>query len=201
MLEEADFSGARKMYEQSLAIRTSAGDKLTIAETQLGLAEESHPPAEQEAAIRQVLEVFQQQRSRDDETQAWCILARALLAEGEAAAATEAMQHARSLAAKSQNPEVRWQAAIAAAHIETAGKDFAHSTVGKATRKELSDIITKSRDLGFQGTELDARLALAEIEMKTGQVIAGRAHLVAIETDAKAKGYNLVAREAAIARG
>jgi hypothetical protein len=34
------------MYEQALALRTSAGDKLTIAETQLGLAdlslEETH---------------------------------------------------------------------------------------------------------------------------------------------------------------
>jgi hypothetical protein len=51
------------------------------------------------------------------------------------------------------------------------------------------------------GIELDARLALAEIEMKTGQVTAGRAHLTAIEADAKAKGYNLIARKATTARG
>jgi hypothetical protein len=43
-------------------------------------------------------------------------------------------------------------------------------------------------ELGYQGIELDARLALAEIEMKTGQVATGRAHLAAIEVDAKAKG-------------
>ena len=203
-LDEADFSGARKMYQQSLAIRTSAGDKLTIAETQLGFAdlslEEAHPPVDQEAAIRQVIEVFQQQRSRDNETQAWCILARALLAEGKLADATAAMQHARSLAAKSQNPEVRWQTAVAAAHLETAGKDAAHSTAGIATRTELAVIITKSRELGFEGTQLDARLALAEIEMQSGQALMGREHLVAIEADAKAKGYNLIARKAAIAR-
>ena len=46
----------------------------------------------------------------------------------------------------------------------------------------------------------DARLALAEIEMKTGQTIAGRAHLASIETDAKAKRYILVARKAAKGR-
>jgi len=129
LLEEADFSGARKMYEQALALRTSAGEKLSIAETQLGLAdlslEEAHSPVEQEAAMRQVLEVFQKEKARDDETQTWCILARAMLAEGKAAAATEAMQRARSLAAKSQNPEIRWRTAIAAARIETAGKDVA----------------------------------------------------------------------------
>ncbi len=66
-LQEADFSGARKMYEQALAIRTSAGDKLTIAETQLGLAdlslEESHSPVEQEAAMRQVTRSFSEAKS------------------------------------------------------------------------------------------------------------------------------------------
>ena len=50
------------------------------------------------------------------------------------------------------------------------------------------------------GIELDARLALAEIEIKSGQATTGRAHLAALETDAKAKGYNLIARKAAIAR-
>jgi DNA-binding winged helix-turn-helix (wHTH) protein/Tfp pilus assembly protein PilF/TolB-like protein len=205
LLQQADSSGARKMYEQALAIRTTAGDKLSMAETQLGLAdlslEEAHSPVEQEAAIRQALEVFQKQKARDDETNAWCILARALLAEGKAAAATEAMQHGRSLAAKSQNPEIRWRTAITAALIETAGKGGAQSAAGSAARKELAAIITKSREMHYQGVELDARLALAEIEMKAGQITEGRAHLAAIEADAKAKGYNLVARKAALARG
>ena len=160
-----------------------AGDKITIAETQLGLAdlslEEGHPPAEQEATIRQALEVFQTQKVRDDETLAWCVLARALLAEGKAAAAKEAMQHARALAAKSQNPNIRWPTAITAARIEIAEKDFAHSAAADAARKELATIITKSRELGYMGIELDARLALAEIEMKSGQTTAGRAHLAA----------------------
>jgi hypothetical protein len=37
--------------------------------------------------------------------------------------------------------------------------------------------------------------------MKVGQTAEGRAHLTAIEADAKAKGNILVARKAAIARG
>src|ERR1700733_5806463 len=77
LLQEADFSSARQMYEQALAIRTSERDEFTIAETQLGIAdlslEEGHSPAEQEAVIRQVLEVFQKRKARDDETLAWGI--------------------------------------------------------------------------------------------------------------------------------
>jgi tetratricopeptide (TPR) repeat protein len=205
LLQEADFSGSRKMYQQALAMRIAAGEKLTIAETQFTLAdlslEEGHSPVEQEAAIRQALEVFQKQKARDDETLAWCILARTLLGQGKAANAKQAMQHARSLAAKSQNPNIRWQTAITAARIETAEKDFARSAAGNAARKELATIIAKSREMGYQGIELDARLAVAEIEMKAGQITAGRVHLAAIEADAKAKGYNLIARKAATARG
>jgi eukaryotic-like serine/threonine-protein kinase len=202
LLQEADFSGSRKMYEQSLAWRTSAGEKLTIAETQLSLAElsleEARSPADQEAVVRQALEVFQTQKARDDETLGWCILARALLAGGKPATAKEAMQHAGSLAAKSQNPEVRWRTAIAAARVATAEKSIGHSDAGM--QKELATVIMKSRELGYFGIELDARLALAEIEMKSGQTAAGRAHLATIEADAKAKSYNLIARKAASAR-
>jgi eukaryotic-like serine/threonine-protein kinase len=205
LLQEADFSGARTMYEQALAKRITAGGKLTIAETQVGLAdlalEESRSPAEQESVIRRALEVFQEQKARDDETGGWCSLARALGAEGKGVAAKEAIQHARSLAAKSQNPEIRWRAALAAARIEAAGKDVARSAGVSATRKELAAIIAKSRELGYQGIQLDARLTLAQIEMKAGQSTVGRAHLVAVEADAKAKGYNLVARKAALSRG
>ena len=197
LLLEADFKGARKMLEQALAIRTSAGEKITISETLLELAdlslEEARSPLEQEAVARQVLDVLQKQKARDDEIRAWCILSRALLAEGKAGAAQEAVQHARALAAKSQNPEIRWGATIAAARIATADKAGA--------RKELTDVVAQSHRLGYALVELDARLALAELEMKAGQTAEGRAHLTAVEADAKAKGYNLVARQAVIARG
>jgi hypothetical protein len=147
------------------------------------------------------MEVFQLQKARDGEIQAWCVLARAPLAQDKAATAREAIQHARSLVAKSQNPAIRWQTAIVAACMETADKNAARSAPGVAAGKELAAIIAKSRELGYQGVELDARLALAEIEMQAGQIAAGRAHLAAIEADAKAKGNNLIARKAAIARG
>ena len=173
LLTEADFLGARKMYEQSLTIVTKAGEQLSIAKGQLPLVEisldEARSPVEQEAAARRILDVFQKQQAHDDEIDAWSILSRALLAEGKAAAAKEAMQHARTLAAKSQNPKTRWAAAIDNARVEAAQKDTAHSAAGIAARKELAEIIAKSHELGYRLIELDARLALAELEMKAGQ--------------------------------
>ncbi len=205
LLQEADFSGARKMYEHSLAIRTTADDKLTIAETQLELVElsleEARSPVEQESTVRQDLDVFQKQKARDDEIGAWNLLAGVLVAEGKAAAAKDAMKHARSLAAKSQNPEIRWRTAITGARTETTDKVAVRSATGIAARRELESVIAKACELGYHIVELDARLALAEIEMKAGQTTEGRAHLDAIEADAKTKGYLLVAKKAAIVRG
>ena len=209
LLLEADFKGARKMLEQALAIRTLAGERITISETQLELAdlslEETRSPVEQEAAVRQALDVFQKQKARDDEIRAWCVLSRALLAEGKPAVAKETVQHAWALAATSQNPEIRWGAAISAARVvtreEAAQTNAAHSAPGIVARKELAAVIAKSEELGYPLVELDARLALAELEMKAGQTAEGRAHLAAIEASARAKRYNLVARKAVTARG
>jgi hypothetical protein len=51
------------------------------------------------------------------------------------------------------------------------------------------------------GTKLDARLALAEVERGPSKRPRHMLHLAAIEADAKAKSYNLIARKAALARG
>jgi DNA-binding winged helix-turn-helix (wHTH) protein/tetratricopeptide (TPR) repeat protein len=205
LLAEADFPGARKMYEGALSILTTAGEQLRIAEGQLPLVElsleEGRSPVEQEAAARRILDVFEKQQARDDEIDAWCTLSRALLAEGNAAAAKDTMQHAQALAAKSQNLKTRWAAAIDDARVEGAQKNAARSAAGLAARKELAAVIAKSHGLGYLLIELDARLALAELEMKAGQTSEGRAHLTAIEAEARARGYNLVSRKALSTHG
>ncbi len=65
----------------------------------------------------------------------------------------------------------------------------------------MAAVIAKSRELGYMGIELNARLALAEMEIKTRKTAAGGAHLPAIETDARAKSPSPIARRVAIARG
>ncbi len=204
-LQEADFSAARKLYEQALAIRKSAGDGITVAETQLDLAnlslEEGRLPGDQETSVRQVLDVFQRQKVRDDEIRAWSVLSRTLIANGKNAAAKQTMQRAQALAAKSQNPAIRWAVAIATARIEFARKNMGSPASGIPTHKELASVIAKSQVLGYRLIELDARLAQAELEMGAGQMAQARAHLETIETDAAARTYKLLARKALLARG
>jgi hypothetical protein len=49
---------------------------------------------------------------------------------------------------------------------------------------------------GFAGFDLEARLALAEIEMLSGRANSGRAHLQELQNDARSKGFLLIARKA-----
>jgi hypothetical protein len=44
--------------------------------------------------------------------------------------------------------------------------------------------------------QFEIRLALGEIEMKSGQTASGAAHLKSLEKDATAKGFLLISRKA-----
>jgi sarcosine oxidase delta subunit len=54
---------------------------------------------------------------------------------------------------------------------------------------------------GFFVRQLEASLALAEIEAKSGKKTEARALLQSVEKDARGKGCLLIARKAAIDRG
>jgi hypothetical protein len=49
--------------------------------------------------------------------------------------------------------------------------------------------------------QFEARLAMGEIEMKSGTTNAGRARLKTLESDSRVRGFLLVARKAAAACG
>lgn len=65
--------------------------------------------------------------------------------------------------------------------------------------KDLETIEPEATESGFLEEQLESRLALGQIEMKSGKTAAGRARLAALEKDAGAKGFLLIARKAAAA--
>ncbi len=69
----------------------------------------------------------------------------------------------------------------------------------QATRR-LSNLVADAGAAGFVGTELEARLALAEAEMISGDRDAAAAQFGALDKDASARGYRLIAQETSAAR-
>ena len=62
-------------------------------------------------------------------------------------------------------------------------------------------MLEDARRHGCAPCELEAQLAIGEIEMKSVRASSGRARLEALEGDAKAKGFLLIARKATAHRG
>ena len=83
--------------------------------------------------------------------------------------------------------------------IEDARIEAALGKSEEATNK-LQFALSETANRELVELQFEARLALGEIETKSGQTTIGRAHLQAVERDAKAKGFLLIARKAAAAR-
>jgi hypothetical protein len=121
-------------------------------------------------------------------------LIEALVAQGKVVDAQRALDPADLLSKRTQLVFARLQIAIAAARLE--------ATVGRTTkaRKGLTATLSEATRRGFYGLELECRLTLGQLEVKSGEG-AGRIHLEALQAEARAKGYGLIVRKAADALG
>jgi serine/threonine protein kinase/tetratricopeptide (TPR) repeat protein len=196
LLARGDLSGARSRYEEALSIRKGLGEKPNVAEVQLALAavalEEGHPAAAQ-AAIPEIVQQFRKQKLRDDEILSDALLAEALLASGDVLEARKQADAAVSLAAKSQSRELRWRAGTVEASALVSTSKQSEITLAA---KHLETVAAEAAKDGFLQEQFDSRLALGEIEMKSGKTAAGRARLAALENEATRAGFLLIARKA-----
>jgi len=192
--QRGDIAGARKMYEEALATRNELGYKGMAAETRLQLAVmaiEEGNSASAEATSRDTRAEFQRLHQPEDEIAADAVLARALLAMGRPSDAQKEIDAGKDLLTKSLDLETHFQLGIAASWVEAAlGKDA-------SAENELKSVLAGASKHKYLGYQLEARLALGEVETGSGKIAAGHTRLNALEKDAAAKGFLLIARKAA----
>jgi tetratricopeptide (TPR) repeat protein len=196
---EGKLDQARNKYKEALALRKEMGAAIDVAETQVSIAElsiEAEHSRDAEAAVRQARELFRKQKLIEDEIWANAVLARALLAQGKFADAGKELDAAMVREAKIQNQEARLKLALATASVRAASGRPADQA---AASNILEAMLAQAKKHGFVGYQLEVLLALGEIEVKSSQIAAGRARLTALEKDARAKGFLLIARKAAAA--
>jgi eukaryotic-like serine/threonine-protein kinase len=193
-LKAADFARARKDYEEALALRNELGEKDNIAATQVAIAElaieEGHPGAAERPA-REARDEFQRAHKSDDQITATTVLVAALLAGGKNDDAFKEVGKTASIAAKSQNLSVQLAFAAAKARAEAASQEIG------AAKIILKEALAKATRSGYVGYQFESRLALEEIELKSGKSPASRARLEQLQKEAKEKGFDLIARKAA----
>ncbi len=200
-LAAGDLAAAGQALDEALAIRSELGEKGMIARTQLIrgrlLAATGRFP-EAATLMGEIVGELRRGNRRDDELAAATVLTRALLAQGQLAEARGVAERARGLARDSQNPAIRLAFAVADARLAATGED-ARALHG------LDAAIAEAEQLGLLELELEARLALGEIEIASGTRddagVAGHARLQALAREAGSAGFGLIAHAAKAADG
>jgi len=196
-LAQGKLEEARKAQEEALAIRTKMGEKTTTEESRLALGlvsiEEGHP-ADAEKAAREVRDQAHSGKEPEVEITAETVLASSLLALGRPVDARVEISRAEGLAHSIEDRLQQIDIGILSARISFAIKAGADQTV------RLAAMIAQARRYGYMASELEARLALGEIEIRSARASSGRARLAQLEKDSAEKGFLLIAGKARAAR-
>jgi serine/threonine protein kinase/Tfp pilus assembly protein PilF len=197
LLSEGDLNGARDRQEKALALRKELGETGPAIENQLALAvlaiEQGHP-ADAEGPARDAAEGFGKGKQVSSQAVAEAVLARSYLAQGKLPEAQGSVERAEALSQGGDDRDARFWVAIIAARVHAASGHSAEAI------QKLVTVLAEATKAGFVGDQLEIRLALGEIEMKSGKTGAGRARLAALEKEAAKKDFQLIARKAAAAR-
>ena len=190
-LAEDELTLAGKHYQRSLEIRTQLGEKGSIASTQASLAAlalEQNRGAQAESSARQAVQELQLEKLPNQEAGARDVLAQVLLAQHKLDEASAETTAAAALGAT--DPPTLLSLAITEARV-SAGKSA--STEGL---QKLQATAQRARDVGLVPYQLQARLAIGEIQTATGGKDRARAGLESLSRDARQSHYKLIARKA-----
>ncbi len=192
--QKGDTEGARKIYEEALSLRRQLGEKGTVAETQMALGEldcDSGQASKAETLALAAIQEFRAEREVDAEIQAETLLSRSLLQQGKLGEAQKAM--ASALSQKSSDVTVRLPLAIQNAYTRAAAKDW------REAEQLARNAMTEANKLGLVRIELEASLAVGEIQRQGKNSAAGRKRLEETGKIARSKGFELISRRAATA--
>jgi len=192
-LQMGDLVQARQKYQQSLAINEKAHEKVAETQCTLGLARlslEEGKPTTAEGLSRQAAQEFLVANAPVDEALAYDVLAKSLLAQDRSFEARKEIDQALSLSSKTHSASNRLAAEVTASSILAASHEVAQATKG------LQAALGEGTRVGLVRNQFEARLALGEIEIEAGSSASGKARLEALEKDAQAKEFGLIARKA-----
>jgi tetratricopeptide (TPR) repeat protein/TolB-like protein len=187
---------AERGYKEAVSIQEGMGAKGSVAISRMGLATislERNEAAQAEATIRVSAEEFHAEKDTADETMARVILARALFEQKRLPEAQKEMSQAVAMVSGASQRNVRYGALTQSERLRAIlGGE---SNVAKAI-EALQRIAREAEKAGMPGFDLEARLAIGQIEVAEGKGVRGRSDLSAVQKDAEAKGFLLIAQKA-----
>ena len=194
-LARGDLDRARSGHTAALEIRAAINEPLPSTRSRLALAElaiEEGRYAEAESVAADLAAECTDRRRADLHADALLVRARAFRALANPVAAETAANEAKALAARSQNRTLRRAVTIAVGEAQAALGRTAEAA------RVLAAAASEAHGAGAVDQELQARLALGEVEVGDRAMAgAGRMRLAALEREASARGFLLIAQRAA----
>jgi tetratricopeptide (TPR) repeat protein len=194
---EGDLNAALESAKRATRLFDQIGDTTQSMEVRLEIAQilfDQGRAASADASVRDATQAFQQTSAQQDLAAADLLLSRVLLAQGKVGEARTAIAKASAAAAEAHQQELELLTSVAAARVYAASgkaQDVADAT------KRLTQLTSDASAAGFFDAALEARLALGQVELVSGDHMAGIAQLQNLRKDAAAAGFGLIAGEAA----
>jgi DNA-binding winged helix-turn-helix (wHTH) protein/Tfp pilus assembly protein PilF/TolB-like protein len=192
-LSRGDLTMAHNSYQTALQLRRAIGEKQAIAETELAIARlaiEEGRVADAEDAARRCRDQFRQEQQKDDELDASTVLIHALLAQQKISEAQRELEPERAWAEKSHNLSLRLQFQLAASRADLATNLFDEA------RTFLNGVLRQAKAHKLMQPQYEAQLALAELDKLSGHTAIATKKFTALESNARAMGYGLIAGKA-----
>lgn len=192
-LREGNFVSAKQALSEALSADRETGAKTDTGRDQVALAELSLAQSEpvDMSALQSVIDQFRRQKITDGEIEAEIVMARENIQEVKTAQAAKMLGQTTVLSAKSYDPTIHFDVALATAHLRAAQHRFADAR--RIIRPAMENAVT----IGCVRCQFEARLELGEIEIQSGNAKQGRAQLHKLADEAGSEGFHLIANRAA----
>jgi tetratricopeptide (TPR) repeat protein len=198
MLARGDVSGARKHHDEALLLRIQEhGAVKDLFDSRVHTAQvslEEGRADEAEAGIRLAFNEYAAHDEPDARVSADAVLIQSLIAQKKLLDAQKILAEDRLPIVRGESRFDRIMMDLSLARVETA------SAQNAAAITLLQTIVKQARQSGYKSLEFEARLALGEAESISVDRVAGRRNLRALEQEARAAGFLLIARKSSAAR-
>ncbi|MGD2114773.1 MAG: tetratricopeptide repeat protein [Acidobacteriota bacterium] len=197
LLESDRLQEARARQREALRVREEVGQPGAVAESRLALARLALESGRAEEAVdlgRRAAAEVASQGLEDDRALALATVAEGLRRLGRVDEARGVIDEARGVADTVESRGVRVSVAIEAARIDLASGE------GGRARVTLDQALSRAESAGLVGLVLEVRLARTRVRRAAGAT-DGAAELLLLAQDARAAGFDRLARHAREAGG
>jgi eukaryotic-like serine/threonine-protein kinase len=198
---QGDSRGAWESEIHAKEVFQEVGDKTPEAEAELHLAQlllDRNENNEAVKSIQRAEDLLAKTTSPRDDATARILLSQTLMASGKMTEARESISPAIQFAERSHDLDISLKSELISATIDAVAGTPAQR---REAEKRLDSVAQQAKAAEFVYAALEARLAMGEMELNSGNIAAGRTYLEVLQKEASSQGFQLIVKKATLVLG